>query len=123
MTSRNRTIFLALALVAGVLAGAAFAQGDLADKDIPTDAEPMTFAWTPPTTGTSPVRYEVQIRKGGPSSTDIESRVEPTNQTTFAVDWLTLYEVRVRAVDASNRVGPWSIWSQAEDRDHEEPSF
>ena len=32
-------------------------------------------------------------------------------------------EVRVRAVDANNRVGPWSIWSQAEDRDHAEPSF
>lgn len=123
MNRRNRTLFFAFALAAGVLAGAAFAQGDPADKLLPSEADPMTFAWTAPTTGTTPVRYEVQIRKGGPASTDIDSREVTTNRVTFDVEWLTLYEVRVRAVDAGNRVGPWSIWSQAEDRDHGEPSF
>jgi len=123
MASQKRAVFLALTLAAGVLAGGALAQDDPDPRDPLQRPENMTFSWTAPSTGSPVAKYEIQIRKGGAASTDITNREVPTNEVTFAVEWLTKYEVRVRAVDAGNRAGPWSLWSQAEDRDHEDPSF
>lgn len=123
MTSQKRAVFLALTLAAGALAGGALAQPESGLDDPENRAEAMTFVWTAPTTGSPVAKYEVQIRQGGAASTDITNREVFTTEVTFPVDWMTLYEVRVRAVDAANRAGPWSIWSQAENRDHEAPSF
>ena len=112
-----------LIFAVAVLAGGALVYGDeILEKLLDTPAD-MVFEWTAPTTGSAVDKYEVQIRTGGMNSTDVETRMVSTNQVTFAVDWLTLYEVRVRGIDSAGRIGAWSIWSLAEDRDHDEPSF
>jgi len=123
MIRKRMAAFLILALVTGVLAGVALCQEASGEKMVPTQPEDMVFGWTAPTTGTPAVRYEVEIRVGGMNSTNITTRQVTENRVTFAVEWLTLYEVRVRAYDATDHVGPWSKWSLAEDRDHDEPSF
>ncbi len=100
------------------------AQVDLDTRDPYETLDNMTFTWTVPTTGSPVVKYEVQIRRGGAASTDITNEDVSTNEATIRrVVGLMKYEVRVRAVDAGNRAGPWSLWSQEEDQDHEEPSF
>jgi len=121
MTRQKKAGFFGLGFAAVLLAGVAMVQGEDDDKDLPPPPEDMIFEWTAPTTGTIPVKYEVQIRTGGVNSDDIRTDMVDTNRITFAVEWLTVYEVRVRGIDAQNRVGPWSIWSLAEDRDMVDP--
>ena len=123
MTSKKRAGLIVLVLAVGVLGGVVLAQTESHDKDIPPQPEDMIFEWTAPTTGSAPVKYLVEIRVGGMNSEDIATREVTTNRVTFPVAWLTLYEVRVRGVDANNNIGPWSAWSVAEDRDHDDPSF
>jgi hypothetical protein len=124
MTKRRLTILTGVALAAVVLAGVAFVLGTAGDKEAPAFAPDLNFVWAPATTGVPAVKYEVEIRKGGPGSTDITTRTVSANQIVITeVAWLTLYEVRVRGVDADNRSGPWSQWSNAADRDNAAPSF
>ncbi|MFT5233997.1 MAG: hypothetical protein ACI9UK_000346 [Candidatus Krumholzibacteriia bacterium] len=123
MKSDKKVKFAVLGLLVVVLAGAAMVKAGYFDKVLPAQPDDMVFSWAAPTVGTTVVKYEVQIREGGSDGGDSRNMEVTTNSVTFDVDWLTLYEVRVRGVDASNRIGPWSEWSLAEDRDHEEPSF
>ena len=123
MTGQKKAGLFGLGLAVAVLAGVAMVQGGGDIKNLLDPPPDMTFQWAAPTTGTPAAKYEVQIRNGGANSTDVVTRTVTTNRVTFSVDWLTLYEVRVRAIDASGRAGIWSVWSLAEDRDHEEPSF
>ncbi len=106
------------AVLMAVLAGVVLVWGGSGDR-----AEDMIFSWDAPTAGTPVVRYEVQIRVGGSQSNEYQNQVVTTNSVTFEVDWLKPYEVRVRGVDANDRIGPWSDWSLAEDRELEEPDF
>lgn len=89
-------------------------------SDQPQD---MVFAWTAPSTGTPAVKYEVQVRRGGMRSSDITTTEVTITEITISVAWLTLYEVRVRGIDAQNNRGQWSAWSLAEDRDRGAPGF
>lgn len=124
MTKRKQAVLAGVALAAVLLAGVALVLGTAGDKEAPAFGPDLIFAWTPATTGTTAVKYEVEIRKGGPESTDVTTRTVYTNQVVISeVAWLTLYEVRVRGVDSSNRAGPWSQWSNPADRDNAEPSF
>ena len=123
MTGQKKAGLYGLALAAAVLAGVALVQGGGDIKNLLDPPPDMAFVWAPPTTGTAVEKYEVQIRSGGANSTDVETQFVTTNRVTFSVDWLTLYEVRVRGIDADGHVGVWSKWSLAEDRDHAEPSF
>ncbi len=123
MTGQKRAGFFGLSLAVMALAGAAFALGGDTHKAATPPPAPMVFEWTAPTDGTAVVKYEVQIRTGGESSTDVTTVEVTTNQVTFPVEWLTIYEVRVRGIDATDQAGAWSIWSLAEDEDHEAPSF
>jgi hypothetical protein len=124
MTTRKLTFLVGGALAAAVLAGVALSQGTSGDKDAPPFGPDLTYNWVKPTTGTPVVKYEVEIRKGGPGSMDIETATASSNQIVVTeVAWLTIYQVRTRGVDASNRVGPWSAWSEAIDRDNQAPSF
>jgi len=113
---KNKIRLLGVLVV--VLAGVALVLGGLGPQP-----DNLMFSWSDPTSGTEVVKYEVQIRVGGSASHEYRNEVVTTNSVTFDVEWLTPYEVRVRGVDANNRIGPWSDWSLAEDRDHEEPSF
>lgn len=70
----------------------------------------FTYSWTPPTTGSPVHHYEVQ------TSTDAGVTWSTRGAPTTASMALTLnvgstYLVRVRAVDAQNRPGPWSASS------------
>ncbi len=123
MTGKNKTVMYGLIFAVAVLAGGALVYGEEILEKLLDSPDDMVFEWTAPTTGSAVDKYEVEIRTGGVNSTDVETRMVTTKQVTFAVDWLTLYEVRVRGIDSAGRVGPWSIWSLAEDRDHDEPSF
>ncbi len=123
MTGQKKAGLYGLGLAAALLAGVALVQGGGSIKNLLDPPDDMTFEWTAPTTGSVVAKYEVQIRTGGLNSTDVETQFVTTNQVTFSVDWLTLYEVRVRGVDGAGHVGSWSVWSLAEDRDHDEPSF
>lgn len=110
-----------LTLVVAVLAGGALVCGEeILEKDLGSPND-MIFEWTAPTTGSAVDQYEVEIRIGGMNSTNVETRMVTTNQVTFAVEWLTVYEVRVRGIDSAGRIGPWSIWSLAEDRGVDDP--
>ena len=121
MTAKKISVLVGGALLVAVLAGVAISQSSGGEKVIPPQPRDFTFDWTAPTTGTPVVRYDVEIRIGGPESDQIETRSVTTNEVTFSVDWVTIYEVRVRGVDAQGRVGPWSPWSLAEDRDLDDP--
>jgi hypothetical protein len=121
MTDKKILALGAGLLVLAALAGAALTIGGGADKSVPSDPPDMTFTWDPPTTGTPVVRYEVEIRVGGSDSDQIDTQTVNTNEVTFAVDWVTPYEVRVRGVDGQGRTGPWSEWSLAYDTDLDDP--
>jgi hypothetical protein len=121
MFDKKNLILIALAVGLAVLGGVAITMGGGGDKSLPQDPADMTFTWTAPTSGTAPVRYDVEIRVGGPESDQIQTQSVTTNEVTFPVDWVTMYEVRVRGVDGQGRTGPWSVWSLAYDRDLDDP--
>ncbi len=123
MTGQKKAGLYGLGLAAAVLAGVAMVQGGDDIKNLLDPPADMTFEWAAPTTGSTAVRYEVQIRNGGANSTDVKTQNVTSRSVTFSVDWLTLYEVRVRGIDSSGCAGVCSASSLAEDRDHEEPSF
>jgi len=117
MITQKKAMILLCILVTVALAGQGRAQ---TGNDQPVD---MVFAWEAPTTGSPVVKYEVQVRRGGMLSSDVTTREAFTPEIVIPVDWLTLYEVRVRGVDAAGVRGPWSGWSLAEDRDRGAPGF
>lgn len=87
--------------------------GLLAPGSAPAAVRSVVYEWTAPTEGTEAVGYEVEIRfaenRGAPFSEwfEIEEVAEPRAE--FLMDMKKCYEVRVRAVDADGRRGPYSV--------------
>lgn len=114
--SAKKIGILVFALAAVALVGAALTQSEKAGS-APTSPEDFIFKWTVPTGGTTPVSYDVEIRKGGADSGTIMTTTTPTNSISVPVSNFTIkYEVRVRGVDSEGRRGPWSEWSDEYDR-------
>lgn len=87
-----------------------------------SDPEPLRVRcrWFPPTTGSPPVRYHLQIQDPRtPSSLDTTYVVPhqggagqtPQEFQFTDGDYWQHYRARVRAEDALGRLGPWSAWS------------
>ena len=121
MSDKKKSLQYGIVVVVLVLAGAVGLKAWLVGPDY-EPATPMIYQWEKGG-GTPAVRYDVEIRKGGSKSTDIRTVVVFTEEVTIEVDWLTPYEVRVRGIDVQEHVGPWSLWSEVKDRDHDAPSF
>ncbi len=125
MTGQMKAGLLGLGLAAAVLAGVALVQGGNPDQKSIGQRDELIFEWTPPTTGTAVVKYEVKVRTNGDDET-IQHQFVTTNRVSIPVnddDSLAEYDVQVRGIDAKNAAGPWSDWSKAEDRDYGDPDF
>ena len=76
----------------------------------PGESESWLFIWDPPTPGSTPQHYVVQVRVDGDAiQTQVTSNDTPA--VTFEVFFGRDYEVRVAGVDAQGRQGPYSDWS------------
>lgn len=76
-------------------------------------APAVTYRWDPPTTGSPVVKYVIQASSdGGATWSDYVSENPPLNVYVF-YDWAfaATYVIRVAGVDAGDRQGPWSQWS------------
>ncbi len=70
----------------------------------------FTYSWTAPTTGSPVHHYEVQRSSdNGTSWTSVTTTT--TASVVLALNVGTTYLVRVRALDAQGRAGPWSASS------------
>ena len=76
----------------------------------PGESEVWRFVWSPPSFGSDPDHYVVQIRVDG---TAVETRVTANDapEVTFDAVYGRDYEVRAAAVDALGRQGQYSDWS------------
>ena len=70
--------------------------------------------WLHATTGTDPIKFEVEWDVGGAVSFIDSVAVSDTtfSEVELPYTWGTYQLVRVRGVDTAGRTGPWSIWSQ-----------
>ena len=100
MKHAHRTTNYALLIL---LALAAFATGALAQEDV-------TYTWTAPTTGSPVDHYVVQHSVNGAPFVTIDVNVS-TNTYILTASYEDEHLIRVAAVDASGRQGPWSVAS------------
>jgi len=68
------------------------------------------YSWEAPTAGSPPAYYVAEIRRDGTEIMPIDRIGLPT--LNIPVDYGHDYEIRVRAVDAFGRKGPFSGWSE-----------
>jgi len=68
---------------------------------------PVTYRWTKPTTGSPVVTYEVYTSTNN-GTTWALAATEPDTTATIPLTYMQTYLVRVRGVDAQNRVGAYS---------------
>lgn len=109
---------LALVILLGVgIAGAQFAE-KLFSKDSAPDE---VYSWTAPTTG-APVHHYVAEVLVNRTDTLVFDNL-PTTTLQFPAKYGDDYMVRVAAVSAENRRGPWSNWSVPYMVEVETPGF
>lgn len=77
-----------------------------------TDTVMVTYTWTAPTTGTSPILYVVQTSDGRLLTT---TRLAPNRDGKIRIPVAASdepgFRIRVAGVDSLDRRGPWSEWS------------
>lgn len=92
-----------------------------AGNGIADEALRVRCRWWPPLTGSTPVRYYLQIQATRPAGSFDSTYVvlhrggqERVEQEFFLEDvrYWVYYHARVQAEDALGRRGPWSMWSQ-----------
>jgi hypothetical protein len=108
-----RVLFLVAVVVGAMPAGA--------DDGTQQEILRVRCSWRPPLTGSTPVRYQLQIQDvEAESALDTVYTVphqggyEHLEQEFFFEDgdfWIR-YRARVRAEDARGRLGPWSPWNE-----------
>ncbi|MCB1182889.1 hypothetical protein KDM41_05605 [bacterium] len=117
MTAKKNRYLTVIVVAVLLLAGLLYA---VWPDPFPTP-EPMTFRWTPPTTGAVAVRYDVEIHAGVEGSDEVISTTVTEPEVTFDVEWVKLYRIRVRGVDQLGRAGEWSEYSLSHDRELDDP--
>ncbi|MCP4571578.1 MAG: hypothetical protein GY838_04440 [bacterium] len=96
-----------IALVAVLLVAAAGLNSVQAQEKVTSN---WRFSWTAPTYGTPPSYYVAQIRRDG---TEVQTLTHIGSTTlNIAAEFGHDYEIRVAAVDALERQGPFSGWSE-----------
>lgn len=112
-TRRTRRLFAGLVVASSLLTVApALAQ---------TTSMTFTYLWTPPTTGSPVHHYEVDVSaNNGSTWTTVASPTAASSMISLAVGGT--YVVRVRAVDAQSRPGPYSVNSDPNTPDPGAPS-
>lgn len=75
-----------------------------------SQAANVTARWSPPTTGSPAVGYVLEVYYNDSLATTVT--VQDTVYVLQDVEQLVSYTARVRAYDALNRVGPWSVMSE-----------
>ncbi len=85
------------------------------------DAGPVTLHWGLPSSGSTPVSYNVQIQDIDGTYDEITPvQAVPGSIQTYefpGVEYMHRYRARVMAVDGQGRQGPWSDWSAFYDRE------
>ena len=90
--------------------------------------EPLRLrcVWTPPTYGSLPVLYELQVRdiNGGLDTMYVVPHVGGATMAEQEYEfldgqYLREYVARARAMDAEGRYGPWCPWSPPRDFEQE----
>lgn len=94
-----KKLILAVGMVIA-MCGMAMAQLDYA----------ATMTWTAPTSGSAVDHYVVEIYADDVLASTIPSVLENTYQIT-GLNFDVVYKVRVAGVDAFDRMGPWSLFS------------
>ena len=115
---------LCLALLMVLLLVGIQAHGD--DQELPLIVVRCT--WNPPVpgSGSTPVRYKIEIKKTHFPNEEAITRFcdhqgGPTDTQEYFFDGViggTLYQMRVQGIDEQGRPGLWSEWSEPEDWNH-----
>lgn len=98
---QSKSIQISLLFALSILAIAATAQAQ----------EEVTYTWSAPTTGSPVDHYVVQHSEDGGSWITVESALA-NNTYVLTAAYDVEHAVRVAAVDAEGRQGPWSIASE-----------
>jgi len=81
--------------------------------NVPAQTGTVTFEWTVPTTGTVATHYEAYAVTDtlNPWDSQVASANVTTNQASLVIPNDLRVFVRVRALDADNKIGPFSVFS------------
>ena len=84
-------------------------------------APSVRYTWSAPTSGTPAVSYKAEVKVNDRDLLVFEGLQDES--VTIPVDFGNKYLVRVAALDAQNKQGPWSDWSVAHAPELDPPSF
>jgi hypothetical protein len=109
-------------LAVAVLFAVGIAGAQFKDKLFQTDSAPdEVYSWTAPTDGGSVHHYVAEVYVNRSKTLVFDNLTTTTLQ--FPAEYGDDYMVRVAAVNAENRQGPWSNWSEPYMVEVDSPGF